>query len=488
MILVMGVSLLTVRIILNALGATDYGIYNVVGGIVTMFSFLSGTMVSASQRFFAFELGRKDYVRLKQTFCLTLLIYIGIAIIILLLAETIGLWFLNTQMNVPIERMNAANWVYQFSVFSFLMTILTIPYNSAIIAREKMNIYAYVSLLDVILKLFIAFFLVLFSNDKLKLYAILTFGVTTIVTFIYRTYCRQKYEECSFSFYWDKFLFKEIVSFSGWNMIGSTAGVLKEQGINILLNIFFNPTVNAARTIAHQVNAVLLSFTNNLYMAVRPQIVKSYATDDKKNMERLVFKSSKIGFYLIMFLTMPIILETHYILLIWLKEVPNYAVIFTKLVLINILLDAMNIPFVNAIQATGQIKLYQTTYTLLFFFNLPVTYLFLKLGYPPQTAAYVSIGISLLCYIPRLLIFQKTTGISFSHFLRKTLSIVAIVYCITILPTLFVVYYLDESFLRFITICFITILWGTIVVYIIGLDKTEKDFIKNKILYIFNFL
>jgi O-antigen/teichoic acid export membrane protein len=221
------VALYTVRIVLETLGVVDYGIYNVVGGVVTMFSFLSGTMASASQRFFSFELGRKDYTRLKQTFSLTFTIYIGIAVFILLLAETVGLWFLNTQMTIPSNRMDAANWVYQFSVLSFMMTVLTIPYNSAIIARERMKVYAYVSIVDVVLKLLIVYFLVLFSFDKLKLYAVLTFAVTTIVTFIYRTYCKKKFEECTYSFYWNKVKAKKMLSFASWHVIGALSFFLR---------------------------------------------------------------------------------------------------------------------------------------------------------------------------------------------------------------------------------------------------------------------
>jgi O-antigen/teichoic acid export membrane protein len=274
MILTMLVSLYTVRVVLNTLGVVDYGIYNVVGGVVAMFSFLSSTMASASQRFFAFELGRRDYDKLKQAFSLTLLIYIGIAILILVLSETVGLWFLNTQMTVPEERMNAANWVYQFSIFSFIMTILTVPYNSAIIAREHMKVYAYVSIIEVVLKLIIVYLLVFFSFDKLKLYAVLTFFVACLITFIYRTYCKRRFKECIYFFYWDANKFKEILSFAWWNMIGAMANIFKTQGINILLNVFFNPVINAARAIAFQVNSALTNFTNNFYMAVRPQITK----------------------------------------------------------------------------------------------------------------------------------------------------------------------------------------------------------------------
>jgi O-antigen/teichoic acid export membrane protein len=265
MLLIMGVSLYTVRIVLNTLGVEDYGIYNVVGGIVVMFSFLSNTMASASQRFFAFELGRKDYDQLKKTFSMTVTIYLIIAVIILILAETLGLWFLNTQLSIPVERMETANWVYQFTIFSFMMTMLTVPYNAAIVAHERMNVYAYVSIVEAFLKLLIVYILVLFSYDKLKLYAILMFGVTTFITLIYRTYCKRQFQECSYNFYWEKPLFKELIGYSGWNLFGAIAGILNNQGINILLNIFFGPIVNAARAIAYQVNTAVNQFVTNFF-------------------------------------------------------------------------------------------------------------------------------------------------------------------------------------------------------------------------------
>ena len=483
MAITMLVSFYTARVVLHTLGETDFGIYDVVGGIVMMFAFLSNTMASASQRFFAYELGRNNYVQLKKIFSLSVVIFFGIAAVILLFAETVGLWYLNNKMTIPAERFPAANWVYQFSIFSFIIIILTIPYNAAIIAREKMSVFAYVSIIDVILKLLIVYLLVLFSYDKLKLYAVLSCGVTTTVMLIYIIYCRKNFEECHFSIYWDKPLFMEIVSYSGWNMIGSTASILKEQGVNLLLNSFFNPTVNAARAVANQLNMALLSFTNNFYTAVRPQIVKSYVSGDKQHLEQLVFKSAKIGFYLLMLPTLPVILDTNYVLSIWLTKVPYYAVIFTKLILINVLINSMNIPFVNAIQATGSIKRYQLTVSSLYFLILPVTYLFLKLGYSPQISMYVSIAVSLLCYIPRLLIFKKTTGIPFSFFLKSILPVVAAVFCITLLPILLAMHYLelDENFFRFMLISSLSVIWGMAVIFFIGLDKTEKYFLKNKI-------
>jgi O-antigen/teichoic acid export membrane protein/polysaccharide pyruvyl transferase WcaK-like protein len=475
------VSLYTVRIVLNTLGISDYGIYNVVGGIVTLFSFLSGTMASASQRFFAFELGRNDYIRLKQTFSLTFIIYIGIAIVIFLLAETVGLWFLNTQMTIPSERMNAANWVYQFSIFSFIMTVLTIPYNAVIIAREKMKVYAYVSIIDVILKLIIVYLLVLFSFDKLQLYAILTFSVTTIITFIYRTYCKKKFEECTYFFYWDKTKTKEMLSFALWNMIGTIANILRNQGINILLNIFFNPIVNAAQAIAYQINSALTNFTNNFYIATKPQITKLFSSGNIKEMHNLIYRSSKFAFYLMMILSIPLLVKTKYILSLWLANVPEYTVLFVQLVIINSLIEVFSQPLVSGIQANGNMKRYQTTVSIIYLLNLPVSYIILKIGYPPESTIIVSLILILLSFIPRLIICKQIVGISIQEYLIKVFFRVISVFFVVMLFIYWVSKNLPDTLIGLFVIFFLELLVLTIVLLIFGLSASEKK-------YLFNFI
>jgi O-antigen/teichoic acid export membrane protein len=299
MLLTMAVSFYTVRVVLDTLGVRDYGIYNVVGGVVTMFSFLSATMASASQRFFAFEIGRKNFEQLKKTFGITMTIYFIIGLVILILAETVGLWFLNTRMTIPLERLEAARWVYQFSILSFMVTMFSIPYNAAIVAHERMNAYAYVSIMEVLLKLGAVYMLVAFSFDKLKLYSILIFVVISITSMTYRIYCRKNFEECRVSFYWEKGLFKEIVTYSGWNLFGALASIFNNQGINIMLNLFFGPVVNAAQAIAYQINTAINQFVQNFLMAARPQITKYYANGELEQMLKLVFQSSKISFFLL---------------------------------------------------------------------------------------------------------------------------------------------------------------------------------------------
>ena len=489
MLLTMLVSLYTVRVVLNTLGILDYGIYNVVGGVVVMFSFLSNTMASASQRFFAFELGRNDIAQLKKTFSLTVTIYFLIAFIVVVLAETVGLWFVNFKMVIPIERMVAANWIYQFTILSFVVTILTIPYDAAIIARENMKVFAYVSIIEVTLKLAIVYLLVLFSIDKLKLYAFLMFIASCIVSSIYIIISKRKYEECKFQLYWDKKLFNTLISYSGWNLFGSVAGVLNNQGVNILLNMFFGPIVNAARGIAYQVSTSVNQFVSNFIVAVNPQITKYYAANEKEQMIKLVFQSSKLSFFLLFILSMPVLLETNFILTLWLKIVPEYVILFTRLVIITAMIDSLSYPLMVAAQATGDIKRYQTLVGSVMLLNLPISYCFLKLGFPPQTTMYVAIGVSVVCLFLRLLMLKTLVGLIIRDFvnnvLRKVISVTIFAY---ILP-LWLVLILDDSLLRFFIVGISGLITSIGAMYLIGLSMNEqllvnsilkKKFIKNK--------
>lgn len=481
MLLTMIVSLFTVRIVLNTLGVIDYGIYNVVGGIVTMFSFLSSTMAGASQRFFAFEIGSNNFLQLKRTFSMTMTIYAMMAVVIFVLAETLGLWFLNTQMTIPANRMTAAHWVYQFSVFSFMMTMFTIPYHAAIIAHERMKVYAYVSIIEVTLKLIIVFLLVLFSFDKLKLYAILIFAVTAVVTVIYRTYCKRTFDECNYFFFWDKNLFKELINYSGWNLFGALAGVLNNQGINIVLNIFFGPVVNAARGIAYQVSATVNQFAFNFFTAVNPQITKYYAANQKKLMLKLVFQSSKFSFFLLLVLSMPVLLETNYLLTLWLKLVPEYVVLFTRLVLISVLIDSLSNALITSALATGKIKNYMMIVGGVLLLNLPISYVFLMFGFPPQTTIYVSIVISVICLFLRLILLRKMIGLSLQNYFAKVLMPVIYVAVIAFPLPYFLSFRLEESFVRLIMIGIVSLVASIFSIYFFGISKEERQFLIQQI-------
>lgn len=480
LILTMGVSLYTSRVVLNTLGVEDFGIYSVVGGIVIMFSFLNSSMSSATQRFFSFELGKNDYGQLKKVFSMSVNIHAIIAIIILILAETIGLWFLNAKLNIPVERMEAANWVYQFSILSFLVTVMSVPYNAIIIAHERMNVYAYVSVVEVALKLAIVFSLVWFSYDKLKMYAILILSLSATVWIVYKTYCRRNFSETNYKFFWEKSLYKTLMNYAGWNIFGNLASVSTSQGVNILLNLFFGPVVNAARGIAYQVMGAVNGFVSNFQLAMNPQIVKSYAADDLKYMHQLIFRGSKYSFFLLYFITLPILLETESILGWWLGIVPAYTVIFCRLILINTLIDCISGPLMTAAQATGKIKKYQFMVGGLLLLILPISYLLLRMGFPPQTTLYVSISISLIALFTRLQIISPLINLSVLTFTRRVLMRVFLVAVVAIIFPLFIAYSVNQELIRFFSVCIVSILSVAISVFYLGLRREERLFMGGK--------
>lgn len=481
MILTMLVSLYTSRVILNALGVEDFGIYNVVGGVVSMFAFFNSAMSSATQRFLSYEIGKGDFVQLRKTFNATQVIHIGIAVLIFILAETIGLWFVKTYLVIPTERMEAAIWVYHFSVLSFMVTIIQVPYNATIIAHERMNVYAYVSILEVLLKLLIVFLLVSISFDKLKLYVVLYFVVVFIIASIYRVYTRRNFEESKFEVVKDKKLYRTLVSYSGWSLFGNLAGVAQGQGVNILLNIFFGPVVNAARGIAYQVQSAIQGFVINFQMAVNPQIIKSYATDERDYMTSLIIRSSKFSFHLLFLLSLPIIIEVDQILKLWLKIVPEYAPVFTVLVLIIILITCVSGPLIIAVQATGKIKMYQAVIGTLLLLILPISYVFLKLGYKPEVTLYITIGIEVLALIFRFYFLKRLMGFPVLSFVKEVILKNLLIVLLSLTVTLFIRNIMDENIFRLIIVFFVSLIWNAYVIYLIGLSRSEKEFILKKI-------
>jgi len=480
MLLTMGVSLYTSRIVLNTLGVEDFGIYNVVGGVVIMFSFLNSSMSSATQRFLSFELGKGDYAQLKKVFSMSVNIHAVIAIAIFILAETIGLWFLNAKLNIPEGRMEAANWVYQFSVLSFMLTVMGVPYNATIIAHERMNVYAWVSIIEVVLKLAIVFALVWFGVDKLKLYAVLVLGVTIVTWTIYRFYCKQHFAESKYRFAWDRSLFKTLMNYAGWNLFGNTAAVAYNQGINIMLNIFFGPVINASRGIAYQVNGAVSGFVSNFQMSMNPQIVKSYAANDIKYMHQIIFQGAKFSFFLLLILSLPILLETEIILKTWLKIVPEYTVIFTRLAIINVLIDCVSGPLMTAAQASGRIKKYQAIVGGLLLLILPISYLFLKLGFPPQSTLFVSISISVIALFARLIIISPLVNLSIITFVRSVILRVLLVAGVSVIFPLIVKQSIGNEFLQFFIVCISSVLSVVLSIYWLGLRVEEQLFMKNK--------
>ena len=473
------VSLFTVRIVLDVLGIIGYGIFNVVGGIVMMLGFLGGTMAGASQRFLAFEIGRNDKVRLKKTFSVTLTIYVFIAFLVIIIAETFGLWFVNHKMVIPPDRIEAARWVYHFAVFSFVMTIITIPYQSVIIAREKMNIYALIGILEVAAKLLIVYLLVLISFDKLKLYSMLVFITTTIITLIYRTYCKKNFEEATFKLSKDWSIFREISTYAGWNMIGSIANIFRTNGVNILLNLFYGPIVNAAQGIAFQITAAINNLILNFYMAVKPQITKTYASGNNIYFIKLVFQSSKFSFFLLLLLTMPLIIETHFILDLWLMEIPPYVILFTRLMIIGLLIETINNQLISALQASGKIKHYQITISLMLLLIIPISYLLFKFKAPPESTFYVSIGIVLLYFYPQIFIVKKVIQFSVKLYFNQVIIPIIIVTIISYVLPFIIHLNMEYGILRFFVVSFSGLIFSLFSIYFLGISKGEKTMVKS---------
>jgi len=477
LLLIVGTDLFIVRYILSLLGTIDYGIYNVIGGLVLLFSFVSNTMVSSTQRFFSYEIGRGNIKQINTLFNTSILIFILLAIIITFFGEVIGIWFLNNKMTIPPDRLNAANSVLQLTIFAFIFNIIRTPYNSLIIAYERMNIFALISIAEVIIKILSIIVLIHTSYDKLIIYSILILSNSFIIFAIYSFYCHSVFTVCKLRYAWDKKASKELVLYSGWNLIGSLSNILRNHGINLLLNVFFNPVVNAARGIAFQVNTALLQLTTNFYLAVKPQITKSYAIGDKKTMINLVFQSAKYSYFLVLLLSLPIIFQTKFILKLWLNELPSYVVIFTQLVVINALIEVINMPLVSAIQATGRIRSYQISVSLILLLNLPISYLFLKGGAVPEVTMVISIILSCLSFIPRLIIFKKIVDIGIKDFIVQVILRICIV---TILLTisLFTIQKLNlpTSPMFFLT-CSVDIMFGIVFILYFGMKKTERLFI-----------
>ena len=487
LLFIMCINLYMVRIVLKILGETDYGIYNVVGGIVAMFSFLSSTMAGASQRFFSYELGREGKNNLKEIFAANVTIYAILAALLIVVAETAGLWFLNAKLNIPEARMHSANIVFQLSIAAMVFNILSIPFQADITAHEKMNIYAYISVYEVVAKLLLTILLTAIPfSDKLELYSILMAAIAFSVALIYFAYARKKFEECRIRFGTNKKDFSSILSYAGWTIFGALASIVRSQGINMLLNTFFNTIVNAARGVAYQVFNAISQFANNFFTAVRPQIVKSYAAGEYDGMKQLVFQSSRFSFYLILVIAIPLLFEAETILGTWLEEVPEHTIAFTRLVIINAVIESLANPLIAVVQATGKVKKYQIIVGSIIIMNLPISYLFLYMGYNPESTMVIAIVISVIAHIARIIILHKMPNVNISakEYIKK---VILICFGISILATAFpliTVYTMEPSIIRVVVTTAVSILWTVFLAIVIGMNKSERksilNFIKRK--------
>lgn len=482
MLFLMLVSLYTSRVILNALGVEDYGIYNVVGGVVTMFSMLSGSLSAAISRFITFELGTGDIEKLKKVFSASVTIQFGISLVFVVVAETIGIWFLNNKMEIPEGRLIAANWCLQFSIMTFVINLLCVPYNASIIAHEKMSAFAYISILDAVGKLVVAWCIALSPVDKLIFYGFLMALIAWIIQFIYSLYCKRHFVECSYKFIYDNDLLKQMFSFAGWNFFGAGSWQLMNQGVNLLLNIYFGVTLNAARGIATQVDHAVMNFVNNFTTAINPQITKSYASGNREYMFELLFRGAKFSYFLILLFAVPIICETHTMVKLWLKLVPEYAVIFIRLSILVSMIHILSNTMITAMLATGNIKKYQIIVGGLGMLVFPIAWMFFYLGYPPFMAYVSTLIIFIIQLICRLYLMRAMIGMSINRYLKEVLFRVLIVSVISFSLPLLSVFIFEQSIVRFVSVILLSIPLSTITIVFVGMSINERLFIKNQIM------
>lgn len=476
------ISLYTSRIMLQALGVDNMGIYNVVGGVVGLMSILNGAMAVSTQRYLSFGLGQGNLKNLAQVFTTCFTIYILLCAILFVLSETVGLWMINNKLLIASDRMFAVNWVYQFSVFTCITSLLVSPYNAAIIAHEKMGIYAYFSIINVFLQLVIVYLIQVFPMDVLISYGFLLMVVSLINTAFNWIYCLKKFPECRLIRFFDKAKFKELLSYSGWNLFGSMGGVLRVQGIAVLLNMFFTPAVNAAMAIATQVNGKVEMFFTNFMVAVRPQIVKYYAQGDFDSMVRLITRSSKFSFYLIFFVGLPVLIESPYIINLWLGQLPEYVIPFVRLMIILSAIDSMTQPIMAAAHATGNIRFYQVCVGSVMLANLPISYVCLSLGCSPYVVIVVSICLSVFCTFLRLWILQRLMPFPIMQYLNDAyIKPIVVAVIAAILPLLLHLYILP-SFINVMIICSLCVVCTALSIYLFGLTKGERVYLRSAVM------
>ena len=485
MLLIMVVSLYTSRVILQALGVEDFGLYNVVGGVVVLFTFINNAMVTSTQRFLNFEIGRNNLDEAQKVFSASLNIHAIIAGVFLLLAETVGLWFLNRYIQIPEGREVAANWVYQFSIIVSILNIIRSPYNAAIIAHEHMSFYAYVSIIEIILKLAIVYMVYLFS-DRLVAYAFLMMMVTLIVLGAYYIFCKKKYAICKYKFEYNKKRYMALASFSGWSLFGSLANMGASQGINIILNMFFGVAVNAAMGIANQVNAAVYQFVSSFQTAFNPQIIKSYAAGDRTYFISLIMNTSRYSFLLLFLLALPIYICCPEILSIWLGTVPEYAVEFCRLMILFLLIDAVQGPLWVSAQATGKIRNYQILMSVLILLNLPITYVLLVFFKKPEIALIVRVAVNFITAVARVIYLNHLYDFPIGRYMKdvilKCLMVMVISYPIPYLIHRMMGTTLTDTFAN----VFIALVCAIVFITLIGLRSKERILIISKMKQVFH--
>lgn len=482
MIIYIIVNLYSSRLILDILGIVDYGIYNLVAGFIISFNLLNFTMIQSTQRFISFEIGKKNIERVKKIFSTSINLQILIALIVFIFVEVFGLWLINNQMNIPEKRIHAAKIVFHLSLIGFIFTTLATPYKSLIISDERMKAFTYISIIETIIKfLFILLLLSFVNYDQLQLYSLFMLISSLLVLLIYFFYCNSYFQECKYEFILDKELNKEMLSFLGWNFLSNSGIMAKSQGSNILLNTFFGPVVNAARGIAFQVEGVVIGFILNFQQAINPQITKLYAAGKKNQMIDLIFNGSKYSFFLITIIFIPLLINTSYILDLWLIEVPEYADLFLQLVLIMSLEKGMIGLFDTAIQATGKIKVVQTYVSLIMFIDIPLCFFVLSLGYPPYFVMYVAIFTEAIAFIYKILYLKKIIGFHMVDLFKKVLFRSIAVFCVCYSISMIISNFVPYNFFGFFVNILSTLIISLFVILYVGLLKSERNFVFTKV-------
>lgn len=480
MLLVMFISLYTSRVILKVLGVEDFGIYNLVAGVVVLFSFLNSAMMNACQRYLNVSIGKNDYQETQKTFSASLVLHFILIGLIILLAETVGLWFIETQLKIPTERADVALIVYHIAILTTCVNVMKVPYNSMVIANEDMAFFAYTGIVEVILKLFIVFMLFLSEFDKLITYSCLLLCVQGLLLTWYVHFTHKHYKDARFKLKVEKKLIKEMGSFSGWSLVGSIADLSYKQGTNFILNIFCGVTLNATMGIVNQIRSAVFSFTTNFQIAANPQIIKSYAVKDHTYFANLVCQLSKYSYFLMLIICLPIIFNADYLLNLWLVNPPMYSVSFTILVMIFCLVDSLNGALWVSMQATGSIKKYQLATSFCLLMNLPISYMALRNGLVPESVLIIQIVIAMFTVGVRMVFSHKCVNISISQFTKQVLYPIVSASIFPILLTYWSTFYLS-GFLRFLVTSSLCVLSIIVSIYFLGLRKNERVVLKTQI-------
>ncbi len=484
--LTMLVTLYTSRVVLNVLGVEDYGLYNIVGGVTAMLAFINSSLSGATSRFITFELGKGTRDDVEKVFRCAVSIHYILAVILFVFAETVGLWFVSTQLVIPPDRLIASIWVYQCAIISFFISIISAPYNALIIAHERMNAFAYISIFDVTAKLLVVYLLDICSTDKLITYSILMLVVQVLVRLLYTNYCKKHFSESNSRWLWDKTLSRKIFAYAGWTLNGNLAVVGYTQGINILLNIFFGPAVNAARAIAVQVQTAVTMFYTNFQMAARPQILKSYAVKDLRYMHKLVLMSTRFSFYLTLLLIQPIFINAQYILNLWLEHVPEHTVAFTQLMILTCLICSLNGPTIISAHATGNLKKFQLVESSILLLVVPVSYLLLKFAHISAEMVFVIyFVIEVITQFARVAVVFPQIGLAKSQFLINVLwPIIKVI--LVVIPFDYLLYHNQTvNFAEFVINSILCVISTLAVIYILGINQNERRMILDKCKYYF---